>query len=102
MTGSIGMELTKTQRGAPMLLYEGYSYTRSRELQDAVHWVCRDRRNCKAKITTDGRITVVIRKTGEHAHAADPTAINLLKVRNAMKEKAGKSSDQCMNAINIV
>lgn len=82
------------QRGAPMFLYEGYSYTRSREHPNAVYWVCRDRNNCEAKIITDGRTTVVIKRTGEHTHASDPTATNLLKLRTAMKEKAGKSFSQ--------
>ncbi|KAM7290495.1 uncharacterized protein ISCGN_027120 [Ixodes scapularis] len=71
-----------------MLLYEGYSYTCSREDSETSYWICRNRKGCKAKITTDKMISRITRRTGEHSHPGDPTTINLLKVRNTMKEKA--------------
>lgn len=84
------MEVTKTQRGAPMLLYQGYSYTVSRKCSSSLYWVCRDRKLCKAKLTTDESISVVMAKSGSHTHAGDPTEANLLKTRQGMKRKAGK------------
>ncbi|KAM7285199.1 hypothetical protein ISCGN_032157 [Ixodes scapularis] len=71
-----------------MLLYEGYSYTCSREDSETSYWIFRNRKGCKAKIATDKMISRITRRTGEHSHPGDPTTINLLKVRNTMKEKA--------------
>lgn len=73
-----------------MLLHQEYLYTESRRCASGVDWVCRDRKYCKAKLTTDECVCLVVPVTATHTHPGDPTEIHLLKARQTMKRKAGR------------
>ncbi|KAM7313525.1 hypothetical protein ISCGN_003387 [Ixodes scapularis] len=80
-----------------MLLYEGYSYACSREDSETSYWIYKNRKGCTAKITMGKMISRITTRTGEHSHPRDTTTINLLKVRNTMKEKAERPQHQLLH-----
>lgn len=84
------MELVKTERGANMLLYEGHSYTCNKRTESCMYWVCRKRGICKARLSTDVELGMILTQPGEHTHSGDPVNNSMLAVRNDMRVKAGE------------
>lgn len=85
------ISFTKSQRGASLLHYKGYSYSRSYSRSERNYWKCSHRAICSSTIITDLANSAVI-KFNEHNHIPNPTSLRVKKVMDAIKESA-----KCIN-----
>lgn len=68
----------KGQRGAPKMLYDGYSYICAKQCNDKKYWVCGKQRskNCKARLISgkEGRLQVSRNVYHNHPPESETTA----------------------------
>ena len=81
------MEFSTTQRGAQLLIYNGYMYIINRKAQDGrIFWRCQKSRQCNGGITTLGDQIVSQRNT--HNHSFNPAEIRVQKIKANLNKKA--------------
>lgn len=58
------------QRGAPKMLFDGFSYICAKQCNDRKYWVCGKQRsrNCKARLVTDKDGNLQVSKNVYHNH----------------------------------
>ena len=69
------------QRGAPKILYDGFSYICAKVFNQRKYWVCSKQRsrNCKARLITDREGRLEVSKNVYHNHAPETTSIGAQK-----------------------
>lgn len=65
----------KGQRGARKIYCSGFSYICAKNSNDRKYWVCAKQRsrNCKARLITDAKETLFIRRNQLHNHPMEKT-----------------------------
>ena len=94
---SLAMEIIKTIRGGKKAIFEGFMYTKQKEMRNKIRWRCVQRAlGCKGSIITTNEASSKEDPilTARHNHAPDVEAIEIAKCRNAMKERAANSHDK--------
>lgn len=60
------MKYAISQKGKPLLIYQGFSYRKRREMSDGkMLWVCSKIKECRGKLYTIGNVCVA---KGYHHH----------------------------------
>jgi hypothetical protein len=59
------MEFTTTNKGKPMLIYDGYIYTQRSTDGEKSYWRCQDRK-CTGAVQTTSNETIIILKVHTH------------------------------------
>ena len=87
------VEIQKTNKGKPLLIYRGHEYLKFRENLNNIYWRCSKNRkfHCRASITTS-KTNEVIRKNDNHSHDTDLIQIEVRKVKGSMKFKAERNN----------
>ncbi|XP_071625583.1 uncharacterized protein [Temnothorax longispinosus] len=88
------LKFITSQRGALMLLYNGYLYTNKSVNKSNITWRCVEyrKRLCSVVIytTSDKRTGEIIGDSPVHNHAADVAHVEARKVKEKLKKKASK------------
>ena len=85
------MEFTTTQRGKPMLIFNGYMYAKQIEKKTNIRWRCvLHNKGCKGTLTTDLQNQNPEPKA-EHNHAPDISSVEVMKCRASMKIRVSTS-----------
>ena len=76
-----------TERGKPLVFYNGYSYIRDKRGRDGVvYWKCSQcKEKCAGRLKTENDVPQT--ETGEHNHTPDATAMDVAKARKVMRER---------------
>lgn len=69
------------QRGAPKILYDGFSYICAKHCNERKYWVCAKQRsrNCKARLITGRKGQLEVSKNVYHNHGPETTSIDAQK-----------------------
>lgn len=85
-------EFIISTRGKEKLVYEGYAYTKQKNLaSNRVAWVCEARSLCKARVTTDG--LRVVKSMNQHTHAPNQSKIQAAKAQRQMKARVQETNE---------
>lgn len=88
----------KSQKGADLLQFKGYLYSREKLINNKIIWKCTENKihECRGRChTIDGSLV----KITEHNHVADSTRIEVKHVINTFKEKAKTTNDPPLNIV---
>lgn len=91
------MEFTKTNRGCPKLLYEGYAYVVNVIKNGICFWRCDKRGICNATIGTLNN--EVCRQPTDHSHPSDPSRIISIKTVQEIKFRAKNTEEHTSTII---
>lgn len=84
------MEYVLSNEGKPKLLLDVFIYTRQNDLKAGVGWRHSKRSECKgAVVHSCGTRTVTV----EHSHPPDNAAVNIINVKNKMRQVAEHSAE---------
>jgi hypothetical protein len=69
------------QRGAPKILYDGFSYICAKQSNERKYWVCAKQRsrNCKARLITGRNGRLEVSKNVYHNHEPESTTTDAQK-----------------------
>jgi hypothetical protein len=81
--------ISKTTRGKPMLIHEGYEYCKNGKSIDGLrlYWLCVNRNSCKEGMTTN----LVIHFVSEHSHMPDQSKSDVRQVTNQIRLNASSN-----------
>jgi hypothetical protein len=79
------IEYIKSQRGGTLMIYEGYVYSIHSKNNENTRFRCRNRR-CYGSVTIN-KLEVVI-NLFPHSHETENSLIDVLKLKNKIKERA--------------
>jgi hypothetical protein len=85
------LEYLASQKGHPLLYYDGFVYKKDRVSKDTQHWRCVEtsKLNCFARISTEGdAVKDIPGQLRDHNHAPDVCAANVRKVRTTVVNRA--------------
>lgn len=87
------LEFISSEKGKDAILDNGHRYLKERTYNGKTYWKCTnyDSMNCRARVHSNGES--VIKRIGEHNHAADAASLNATKLVNEMKNRAVNSQD---------
>jgi FLYWCH zinc finger domain len=91
------MEFSKTEKGKPVLLYQGFEYIHHRMINDSVHWRCRQNKSlrCHSKIST--KTGNIMYPPTNHSHESCPQKalgnIAITKMKKAMNGIGARPRD---------
>ncbi|KAG0438116.1 hypothetical protein DMUE_3291 [Dictyocoela muelleri] len=91
------IEITRSQRNKPILLYEGYSYRKRYEISNAEIWRCRVNK-CSGVIKTSKDGSIIFQK--EHNHLPNFADNEALYISGILKKRAVDTSETPRNIIN--
>ena len=78
--------IIRSQRNAEKLVEGGYMYGKQRRIGETTHWLCEQRGLCRAILHTNGN--EIVKRTNEHSHTSDNTAVSCREVKANLKRKA--------------
>ncbi|KAI6653123.1 hypothetical protein LOD99_3959 [Oopsacas minuta] len=81
--------LIKTIRRGSKMMEGGFMYTVQRRIGDVVHWQCKERGTCEARIHT--KDTDIVKRTNEHTHAPDDKSVSGCETKVGIKREARES-----------
>jgi len=81
------LEFIKSNKGRDLLLVEGYTFRREKEIKGKKHWKCTDydRFKCRARCHTEGQDIVTV---SNHNHVPDAAKVEVRKTMEKVKAKA--------------
>ena len=96
---TIDMEFFTSARGGQKIFFEGYIYTKQKNLaNDVVSYECEKRRQngerqgeCRAKIRVKGQEVVGL--TNEHSHGPEQSRGEVQRLRSEIRESAAKTEE---------
>lgn len=93
-------EFVLSPRGNNVLSYEGYTYSKDKQISEKTHWRCTEyhKRNCSARCTITNGILSLTPNT--HNHAPDIAKIQARKVVSLIKINSRFSIDTPQNIIS--
>ena len=96
------MELSKTKRDAPKLLYEGCSYVLDKIALDQTqkYWRCEKRDQCRGRMTTNMDCTAINKMPSKHSHPPNPARVAAVKTVAAIRDRASTSEETTSSVIN--
>ncbi|CAF1501616.1 unnamed protein product [Adineta ricciae] len=81
------MQRLESEKGEPMLGYEGYIYTKERKTEEKIIFRCQNRL-CKGRCHTDPSMTIFIKKPSAHCHGPSIDQIPVIELKNKIKARA--------------
>ena len=81
-----------SEKGKPMLGYEGFIYTLERQTEAKMIFRCQNR-DCKGRCHTNPIMDAILSGPTEHCHAPNPDRIPVVELRNLIKSRAGDSEE---------
>lgn len=100
----MALVISKTVRGKPCLVLNGYAYSIERTRNDLTYWACCKKREskCKGRVVTQGHgSTTELKKCEDTVHNHQPAALlpDLVKRNAKLKEMAKVSADSPTSVI---
>ena len=99
------MEFILSNKGARKLVFDGYTFVKSRQVGNRIYWCCDQKRDrvlqCRGNVVTDivnGREALIASK--DHNHAPSQAAIEAKKLMIKVKELAKTTRDKPCVIIN--
>ena len=81
-----------SEKGKPMLGYEGIIYPLDRQIEGKMIFRCPNR-DCKGRCHTNPIMDAIISGPTEHCHAPNPDRILDVELRNQIKSRSGDSEE---------
>ncbi|CAF1105589.1 unnamed protein product [Adineta ricciae] len=86
------MQRLESEKGEPMLGYEGYIYTKERKTEEKIIFRCQNRL-CKGRCHTDPSMTIFIKRPTAHCHGPSIDQILVIEFKNKIKARAVISNE---------
>ena len=90
------MELIATNKGGKKIIHEGYVYVVDKQRKTKVYWRCEKRGQCTGRATSDGDTISV---TKAHSHPPDTNRLDVLKVKQDIKDTAKMSGERTSSVV---
>lgn len=84
--------LFQSEKGKPMLAYEGYIYTLERQTEAKKIFRCQNR-DCKGRCHTNPSVDAIVSAPTDHCHAPNPHRLPVVELKNKIKSRAGDSEE---------
>ena len=81
----------KSSRGGNKLEENGFMYDKQRALGNIIYWQCERRKECKARLHTEGMR--IVKRINEHLHGPDMGKVTCLVTKAGLKRKAEQTQD---------
>ena len=86
-----------TERGHEKRVFEGFTFTFEKNSHDGRRsfWSCDHRvsDHCKARVHYSIRTGALVKRINGHSHEADPSSINVMKIKQVIKTRAGETME---------
>lgn len=91
----------QSEKGKPMLGYEGHIYTLERQTEAKMIFRCQNR-DCKGRCHTNPSMDAILSGPTEHCHAPKPDRIPVVELKNKIKSKAEESEEPSSTILHNV
>ena len=81
-----------SEKGKPLLGYEGFIYTLDRQTEAKMIFRCQNR-DCKGRCHTNSIMDAIVSGPTEHCHAPNHDRIPVVELRNQIKSRSGDSEE---------
>lgn len=96
----VEIKLIKSSRGGKKLIEGGFMFDKQRICDDVTHWQCEKKGECKARLHT--KVMVIMKRTNEHLHGPDMSAVSCLETKAGIKRKAQETQDCIHHILAII